>query len=108
MAGLAKLLRLLVAVGLLAVAGCAPGAGVGGPTAVDGPAKSVTTPQREDKSFAKVVQAAGFDSGTAAFAVLTTSTVEVVNGHTYIVRQDFPNGATASTAIHLFAGGGGT
>ena len=108
MAGLVKLSRLLLAVGLLAVAGCAPGAGVGGPTAVDGPAKSVTTPQREDKSFAKVVQAAGFDAGTAAFAVLTTSTVEVANGHTFIVRQDFPNGATAATAIHLFSGGGGT
>jgi hypothetical protein len=108
MAYLAKLPKLLLTLALMTVAGCVPSPGVNEPTPVDGPAHSITTPQREDKTFAKAVEAAGFDAGIGAFATLTTSTVEVVNGHTFIVRQDFPNGATASTAIHLFTGGGGT
>lgn len=97
---------LLVASCLLVVSGCTAEASPA-PTAVDGPAKSVTTPQTEDAAFAAQVQAVGFDSGTAAFAQLTKSTVEVEDGHTFVVRQAFANSATATSAYHLFSGGGG-
>ncbi len=104
MTTLAKAATALVASVLLtACAATAPA-----PTAVDGPAKSVTSPVKEDAAFASSVQAAGFDSGTAAFAQLTTSTVQVNNGHTFVVRQAFANSATATSAYHLFTGGGGT
>ncbi|MBU4189046.1 MAG: hypothetical protein L6256_04815 [Propionicimonas sp.] len=97
----------LLASCLLAVTGCTPGTSGSGPTAVDGPAKSVIAPQSEDAAFAAQVQAVGFDSGTAAFAQLTKSTLEVDNGHTFVVRQAFANNASAATAYHLFASGGG-
>ena len=97
MADWTKWSTVLLAGCLLAVAGCTVDAG-SGPTVVDGPAKSVTTPQPEDAAFAAQVQAAGFDSGTAAFAQLTTSTLQVDDGHTFVVRQAFANSATATTA----------
>lgn len=106
MADWTKWSTVLLAGCLLAVAGCTVDAS-SGPSAVDGPAKSVTTPQPEDAAFAAQVQAAGFDSGTAAFAQLTTSTLRVDDGHTFVVRQAFANSATATTAYHLFSGGGG-
>ena len=39
--------------------------------------------------------------------MLAGSTVKVVDGHTFVVRQAFPNGATAKAAYHLYTGGGG-
>jgi len=105
MADWTKWSTLLVAGCLLVATGCTAGGGPA-PTAVDGPAKSVTTPQTEDAAFAAQVKAAGFDSGTAAFAQLTTSTLQVEDGHTFVVRQAFANSASATSAYHLFSGGG--
>lgn len=76
------------------------------PTVVDGPAHSINTPQAESGVFATQVATAGFDSGTAAFAQLTTSTLQVNDGHTYVVRQTFANSATATSAYHLYRGSG--
>lgn len=120
MAGSRVWLRTFLVAGVLSASGCSavgaavsPAADPGASTPpasglVASPAVSVPTPQREDASFGEVVQAAGFDAGTAAFALLTSSTLKVVDGHTFVVRQVFANGATATTAYHLFTGGGGT
>ena len=90
---------------MLAVSGCSSAPA---PSAVDGPAKSLTAPQREDAASATPFNKAGFDTGTAAFAQLTTSTVTVSNGHTFVVRQRFANSATAASAYHLYRGEGGS
>lgn len=93
----------VLALALLWVTGCS---GATDPAVVDGPAQSISTPQAEDDTFATQVKQAGFDSGTAAFAQLTTSTLQVDDGHTYVVRQDFANSATATSAYHLYRGNG--
>lgn len=93
----------VLALALLWVAGCSSAPD---PMPVDGPATSISTPQGEDAAFATQVTQAGFDSGTAAFAQLTTSTLQVDDGHTYVVRQDFANSATATSAYHLYRGSG--
>jgi hypothetical protein len=70
---------------------------------VAGPLTSVLEPQREDAAFGAIVTKAGLDSGTAAFMMLAGSTLKVVDGHTFVARQEFPNGATAKAAYHLYA-----
>ena len=123
MAGSAVLLRMALGIGLVAMSGCTDAGATTEPggaatavassvapadRAVDEPAVSVSAAQTEGPEFADVVKSAGFDSGTAAFAVLTKSTLKVSDGHTFVTRQVFANGATATTAYHLFAGGGGS
>jgi len=89
---------------LVVVAGCAAQT----PAAtMTGPATSVDVLQREDAAFGDVVVSTGLDSGTAAFMMLAESTMKVIDGHTFVVRQAFPNGATAKAAYHLYTGGGG-
>ena len=97
---------LVLALTLLVVAGCA--AQTPSVTPVTGPATSVDVPQREDAAFGDVVVGTGLESGTAAFMMLAGSTLKVVDGYTFVVRQAFPNGATAKAAYHLYTGGGGT
>ena len=100
------------AAALLVVAGCAvPTPSVSTPptqassaTPATGPATSVVELQREDSAFGDIVTSTGLDSGTAAFMMLAGSTLNVVDGHTFVARQDFPNGATAKAAYHLYAG----
>lgn len=73
-------------------------------TPATGPATSLVEPQREDAAFGDIVTSTGLDSGTAAFMMLAGSTLKVVDGHTFVARQEFPNGATAKAAYHLYAG----
>jgi hypothetical protein len=95
---------LVCALTLVVVAGCAAQT----PAAtMTGPATSVDVAQREDAAFGDVVVSTGLDSGTAAFMMLAESTTKVIDGHTFVVRQAFPNGATAKAAYHLYTGGGG-
>ena len=95
---------LVCALTLVVVAGCAAQT----PAAtMTGPATSVDVLQREDAAFGDVVVSTGLDSGTAAFMMLSGSTMKVIDGHTFVVRQAFPNGATAKAAYHLYTGGGG-
>jgi hypothetical protein len=81
---------------LLVVAGCTTQ--TPSPTPVAGPATSMDVAQREDAAFGDLVVSSGLDSGTAAFMMLAGSTMKVVDGHTFVVRQAFPNGATAKAA----------
>ncbi len=96
---------LVLALTLLVFTGCA--AQTPQVTPVTGPASSVDVAQHEDAAFGDVVVGSGFDSGTAAFMMLAGSTLKVVDGHTFVARQVFPNGATAKAAYHLYTGGGG-
>ena len=100
------------ALALVVVAGCtaqAPSTSTSGQqtsagTPVSGPARSITDPQREDSAFGAVVTSTGLDGGTAAFMMLAGSTLKVVDGHTFVAQQAFPNGATAKAAYHLYTG----
>ncbi len=69
------------------------------------PATSMTTPVASEH-LADVVEAAGFDAGTGWVASRTRSSVRVVDGHTYLVTHQFPNGAIAEMTYHLSAGRG--
>ncbi len=99
---------------LLVTAGCTVPASSAGPpepqpsaaTPVAGPATSILDPQREDAAFGDIVTSTGLDSGTAAFMMLSGSTLEVVDGHTFVLEQAHANGATSRTAFHLYAGSG--
>lgn len=104
--GLAGALTLLLAAGCVAQPPSAITSGqqTSATTPTSGPATSVTDPQREDAAFGDIVTGTGLDSGTAAFMMLAGSTLKVVDGHTFVARQSFPNGATAKAAYHLFAG----
>jgi hypothetical protein len=100
------------AMALVVVTGCtaqAPSGGTSGQqtsagTPVSGPARSITDPQHEDAAFGAVVTGTGLDGGTAAFMMLAGSTLKVIDGHTFVAQQAFPNGATAKAAYHLYTG----
>ena len=49
------------------------------------------------------ITATGLDEGTAFFLSQTTSTVDVIDGHTFVVASEFPNGATGEATYRLFA-----
>jgi hypothetical protein len=52
------------------------------------------------------VQAAGLDAATAAVLADTRSTVEVPDGHTFLIAHELPTGDTVSMQVRLFAAPG--
>lgn len=111
-------LSALLAGGLLLVAGCtgsgstgAPAEGSPGTSApvpssaplIDGPMADATTPATPAEDYEQRVLATGLDAGTALVLAETRSTVEVVDGHTFVIRSEFPTGATGTATYHLYA-----
>lgn len=70
---------------------------------LEGPIRSSSTPGEVAPDFEARVLATGLDEATASFLAQTRSTVDVFDGHTYVVRHAFPNGATGESTYHLFA-----
>ncbi|MCD6639288.1 MAG: hypothetical protein LT071_05180, partial [Nocardioides sp.] len=66
-------------------------------------AASVTTPVGSP-GIAASVRDAGFDKATAYVASRTKSTLEVTDGHTFVVHHALPNGATADLTYRLTLG----
>lgn len=70
---------------------------------LDGPVASVTTPGRPAPDYVDRILASGLDAGTAAVLAATKSTVDVIDGHTFVLRQDYPTGEVNTATVHLFA-----
>ena len=95
-----------VAVVLTACSGAEPSSTTTAPDAGGPPfTTSVTTPAASP-GLATAVRAAGFDAGTAYVASTTTSSLQVTDGHTFVVTHNFPNGATAEMTYRLAPGAG--
>ncbi len=67
------------------------------------PAHAVTTPVAAGDASAGVVRSLGFDDDLATLAASATSTLTVVDNHTFVVHHALADGSSATTAIHLFS-----
>jgi hypothetical protein len=70
---------------------------------LEGPIASTTESGQASPEYEQRVLATGLDEGTAFLLSQTRSTVDVVDGHTFVVHHEYPNGATGEATYHLFA-----